>query len=100
MGIVREAWTDERLDDLSHRVDDGFRGVRAAIGSARDELRAEVKAEVGSVRAEVHGLRSETNSNLALIHTRLDDIQRVMIYGVVSLSTATLAGMLAILTQL
>jgi hypothetical protein len=100
MGFVREAWTDERLDDLSRRVDGGFRDVRAEIGSARDELRAELKAEIGSVRAEMHGLRSETNTNLGLIHTRLDGLQRVMIYGVVSLSTATLAGMLAILTQL
>jgi hypothetical protein len=29
MGAVREAWTDERLDDLNTRVGDGFREMRA-----------------------------------------------------------------------
>lgn len=89
MDSVREAWTDERLDDLNHRVDEGFR-----------EMRAELRAEIGSVRKEMQSLRSETNGNLEVIHLRLDGIHRVMVYGVVSLSTAMLAGLLAIATQL
>ena len=79
---MREAWTDERLDDLNHRVDEGFR-----------EMRAELRAEIGSVRQEMQSLRSETNGNLEVIHLRLDGIHRVMVYGVVSLSTAMLAGL-------
>ncbi|HET6998118.1 MAG TPA: hypothetical protein VFI03_05955 [Solirubrobacterales bacterium] len=27
MEAMRDAWTDERLDYLNHRVDDGFKGV-------------------------------------------------------------------------
>jgi ribosome assembly protein YihI (activator of Der GTPase) len=34
---VREKWTDERLDDLNKRVDDGFREMRE--GFARIDAR-------------------------------------------------------------
>ena len=35
MEPVREAWTDERLDDLNHRVDDGFREMRTEFRAVR-----------------------------------------------------------------
>jgi len=35
--MAREAWTDERLDDLNHRVDQGFKELRIEM---RDEFRA------------------------------------------------------------
>ena len=89
MGFVREAWTDERLDDLSHRVDEGFRDVRA-----------ELRAEIGSVRSEIDSFRAETVAFRSEVNARLDGLQRTMLYCFVSLSTATLAGMLAIATQL
>lgn len=41
MAAVREAWTDERLDDLNHRVDEGF-------GEMREEFRA-VRGEMGAM---------------------------------------------------
>jgi hypothetical protein len=43
--MTREAWTDERLDDLNHRVDEGFR---------------EVRQEFRAVRSEMHGLHRTT----------------------------------------
>lgn len=46
-----EAWTNERLDDLNHRVDLGFR-------ETREEIRG-LRAEVGGLRSEMGGLRSE-----------------------------------------
>ncbi len=39
--LMRERWTDERLDDLDKKVDDGF---------------AETRAEFRAVRAEIGGL--------------------------------------------
>jgi len=42
--MAREAWSDERLDDLNKKVDDGFREMR-------EEFRA--------VRSEMQGLRGE-----------------------------------------
>jgi hypothetical protein len=40
MEAMRNAWTDERLDDLNHRVDDGFKEMQ-------EEFRA-VRLEVGA----------------------------------------------------
>lgn len=40
------AWTDERLDDLSRRMDAGFARVDADIR----ELRGELRAEIGGLR--------------------------------------------------
>ena len=47
---LREKWTDERLDDLNKKVDDGFadmraefRGVRGEINEFRGEVRTEIR---------------------------------------------------------
>ncbi len=45
----REKWTDERLDDLNKKVDDGF---------------AEVRAEFRSLRSEMNGRFDALNRNL------------------------------------
>jgi len=36
--VVREAWTDERLDDLANRMDENFREVRADLRQVRGEM--------------------------------------------------------------
>jgi hypothetical protein len=58
--MAREAWTDERLDDLKSTVDDGFRDMRTEFRALRTEmkdesnaLRAEFKAESLATRAEI-----------------------------------------------
>jgi hypothetical protein len=71
--MAREAWTDERLDDLTHRVDEGFKGnqrefqavrleMRNEFASVRQEVRTEfasVRNEIGGVRGEIGGLRGD-----------------------------------------
>jgi hypothetical protein len=52
--MQRETWTDERLDDLSRRMDRGFDRVDRDIR----ELRAEVGGEFNSMRSEIAELRS------------------------------------------
>jgi hypothetical protein len=51
--MQRETWTDERLDDLSRRMDRGFERVDGDIR----ELRTEMRSEFGSVRSEIAELR-------------------------------------------
>jgi hypothetical protein len=53
-GMSRVAWTDERLDDLSGRMDAGFDRVDRDI---RD-LRGEMHAGFADVRSEIDSLRS------------------------------------------
>ena len=71
--MERDAWTDERLDDLAKRMDKGF-----------DE-----------VKGEVRELRSEMNSRFNSIDARFDALQRTMVLGVISMS-ATVVGALLV----
>lgn len=54
--MARETWTDERLDDLSRQVSDGFREQREETRALGRELRAEIKGVDESLRAEVKGV--------------------------------------------
>ena len=47
---MRDNWTDARLDDLNHKVDEGFRRLEADARS----LRLEVGGEFKSLRAEMN----------------------------------------------
>jgi hypothetical protein len=55
--MAREAWTDERLDDLSKKVDDGFR-----------ETRAEMREQIRGVRSEMSEIRGELGALNRTIH--------------------------------
>jgi ribosome recycling factor len=63
----RPAWTDERLDDLNKKVDDGF-----------GELRAEIRAQRKEIREEIALLRQQTHGDNALVHKELGDIHRAI----------------------
>ena len=59
--MQRAAWTDERLDDMSERMDAGFERVE---GDIRD-LRREVGGEFRSLRGEIGAVRGEMASGFA-----------------------------------
>jgi uncharacterized coiled-coil DUF342 family protein len=68
--MVREAWTDERLDDLKEHMDEGFREVRADIRTLREGLDS-VRGEVGELREEVGELRGEMKAGFAALNRTL-----------------------------
>jgi hypothetical protein len=76
---ARSTWTDERLDDLAHRLDDGF----------------------NRIDAELRSLRGDMNIRFAEVNGRIDALQRTMI-GVAGAMMATfVAGFLGLIaTQL
>ncbi len=57
MEAMRDKWTDERLDDLSRRMELGFA-----------EIKTEIRREIGSVRQEI-----------GVMDDRLHAMQRLMI---------------------
>ena len=61
MERARATWTDERLDDLSRRVDSGFNRIDGDLRQLRTEM-----------SADLNGLRMEMNR-------RFDALQRLMI---------------------
>ena len=64
--MARETWTDERLDDLSAKLDENFREVRTDIRELRSGLDS-VKGEVGELREEVGLLRGEMKAGFAAL---------------------------------
>ena len=75
--MERMAWTDERLDDLTRRMDAGFERVDADMR----ELRAEVRAQGVELRGEIGGLR------ITLLR-----VGGVMVASLVGIIAAVLAG--------
>jgi hypothetical protein len=78
MHVMRESWTDARLDDFRAEVNRRFE---------------KVEDEIGELRGEVRELRSEMKIGF-------EAINRTMVHGFVALSAAYIAGFAAIVTQL
>jgi hypothetical protein len=114
--MVREAWTDERLDELNKKVDDGFarvdadiRELRVEIADMRKEnqreflklrneiksegaaLRAEIKGEGCSLRGEMRDLRDEMNARFNALEARFDTMNRNFI-GLLIAIVAAIVG--------
>ena len=100
---ARQAWTDDRMDDLVKRLDDGFTQVhgdikdlrselRAEVGSMAGELRAEIKSGDRELRTELEGLRSDMNQQFLALNRRFDLFQATLL-------AAVLAGLVGILAS-
>jgi uncharacterized membrane-anchored protein len=73
MQTMRDKWTDERLDDLSAKVDRGF-----------EDLKAEIRA-----------LRAEMNARFDAMDRRIDAQNRMMLWFAGALVIAIVASNLA-----
>jgi hypothetical protein len=71
MEAMREAWTDERLDDLRQSMGQGFGRVDSDI---RD-LRGEMNSRFDRVDVRFRDLRGEMNSRF----DRVDALQRTLL---------------------
>jgi hypothetical protein len=85
MPAPRETWTDERLDDLSKKTDDGFRDVRTEIRG----LRTETRGTGTELRAEIQALRGEANA-------RFDSMQQLILRVSAGLFGTMLIGFLGL----
>lgn len=92
--MAREAWTDERLDDLSVHVDRRFDRV--------DERFDQVDQRFKRVEADIRELRSDMKTGFAEVNARFDSMQRTMIIGFVTLIGSVVASVLGgiLITQL
>ena len=79
MELMREKWTDERLDDLNDKVDD--------LG--REWTAASTRSTGASNRSTAASNRSTGASS---IDERLDSINRVMLQGYLAMGVAMATG--------
>jgi hypothetical protein len=77
---MREGWTDERLDDFRGEVSRRFDEVDRQFGKV-DNRFDKVDHRFDKVDAELHR-----------VNDRLDGLHRILIFTVLSLMSATLAG--------
>jgi hypothetical protein len=86
MEAMREHWTDDRMDDLARRVDNGFNRV---------------DKDLRDLRGEIAAMRSETNSRFEGLEARFDALQRLLLQVAGGMIAAFLAGLLGLIaTQL
>lgn len=83
MELMRESWTDERMDDLNHRVDNGFGRVDADLRSLRSDTMSEFAAVRSEIKSEFAAVRSEMKAGFdrieAKFDAKFDDMHRTMI---------------------
>jgi hypothetical protein len=104
--MVREAWTDERLDDLSENVNHRFDRVERDLHGLRGEMERRfdkvdskfdrVDARFESMQSSIDARFDKVDSKFERIDARFDSIQRWMATGMIG-SFIALAGL--ILTQ-
>ena len=75
--MAREAWTDERLDDLNLRVDDGFKEMREEFRALRGEMREEFRA----LRGELRGIRGEISATNRVMAQMVWSMTGVLLLG-------------------
>lgn len=66
MAVMRDKWTDERLDDLNKKVDDGFARVDARF------------AQIDQRFAQVDQRFAQIDQRFAQVDTRFDSTQKMM----------------------
>jgi hypothetical protein len=101
--MARETWTDERLDDLTKRVDEGFRETKVELLQLRKEMTAESasrRKELGEVRNGLGELNAEVKGLSEKMDAGFEGLNRTLQISF-SLIGVVLAGLMGLIgTQL
>lgn len=68
MDAMPEQWTESRLDELSHRVDQGFIDLRGDLRVVRVETRTEFTA----LRGELSSLEAKIDKKIDRLDAKID----------------------------
>ena len=99
--MAREAWTDERLDDLTQRVDDGFKSNEREFQAVRLEMRTEFAAVRSEMKDEFRSLRAEIGGEIGGLRGEIAALHRLLIRIAAGGFITLAAGMLGVIaTQL
>jgi hypothetical protein len=71
MEAVRDKWTDERLDDMSAVMADGFNRTDADLRALRSDMTSEFAAVRSEMRSEFAAVRSEMKSEFAAVRSEM-----------------------------
>ena len=93
--MARESWTDARLDDFKGRVEHRFDEVDRRF----DEVDRRFD-EVDRRFDEVDRRFGEADQRFDRVESRLETLTYAVVFGTLGMSTAMVAGFVAILTQI
>ena len=95
--MERDAWTDERMDDLAAGIDKRFDQVDQRFdrveGDIR-ELRAEMKKGFERIDARFEHIDGKFDGRFESLNSKLDSLQRTMIIGFVTLFASIAASLI------
>ncbi len=103
--MAREAWTDQRLDDLKENVNERFDQVDKRFDRVEGEMNArfdKVDKRFDKVEGEMKAGFVEVNGRIDSVQERIDSMQRTMIIcfsGMTASIVASIVGALLV-TQL
>ena len=83
--MVRESWTDERLDEFGKRIDERFDRVDEHVKAVQREMRQEF---------------AQVDKQLDRLGNGLEMVQKAIIFGAIAMSSAFIAGFGALVTQI
>jgi hypothetical protein len=89
--MPREKWTDERLDDLNKKVDDGFADTKAEMRAGFLRVDGQIKELRREMNARFDSVDNRFDSMKTSIDARFDALNRNLIGGLVVV-VATLLG--------
>lgn len=95
--VPREKWTDERLDDLGQKVDQGLSDLKAEMTDRFDRLETHTDIKIREVNARLDRQGSRTEKGFGELNQRFDRMQFTLI-GSAAAIIAALIGLIA--TQL
>jgi uncharacterized coiled-coil DUF342 family protein len=93
---MREAWTDERLDDLNAKVDEGFRRQEVQLAEVRTEIR-ELRGETNQRFDQTNQRFDQMSQRFDQMNERFDQMYRIMVIACVSLVVGFLGVIASIL---
>jgi len=98
--MMREAWTDERLDDLTRHMDENFAEVRAELRLQRKEMGLLARQKDVDAMARQKDVDARFAAQQAHMDARFDAMERMMQIGF-TLIGAVLVGLIGLIgTQL
>jgi predicted nucleic acid-binding Zn-ribbon protein len=101
MEAMRESWTDDRMDDLSGKVDALRLETRTEFKAVRGEMKEEFGAVRTEMREEFRAVRGEMREGFDKLEKRFQSMdQRLletyrMMFGFCGLMLTALIGLLA-----
>ncbi len=87
--VPREKWTDERLDDLNKKVDDGFA-----------ETKAEMREGFARVNGEIKELRREMNARFGKVDARFENFEDSMNARFEALNRTLIGGLFVVVAAI